>query len=294
MDVPAGGHHCQRIAGGKEEAWEEAALIEPRGMMGRAPKSIRALCTGRDDWAVLASIGMLVVMIGSVAHEVIGHGLGCALDGGTITLVTFLVFRCDGASWLADGGGPIGAFAVGCFALLIAHVSRTGSGLLRLSSFTVASVLLFWVFAQMVREAFDGSDDWGHVARDLHWPSEWHLFVAVIGVIGYVLTLRLMRQLAVSIVDGQPPRLIIPYLAAALSAPLLGALWHGGATASALDGFLTFAIAPFGHLMLLTSIDRKRAPEGAISRNHAFVGVALITFVLFAVLIAPGLGRLSL
>lgn len=262
-------------------------------MMSRAPKRIRALCTGRDDWATLISIGMLVVVIGSVAHEVIGHGLGCALDGGTITLVTFLVFRCDGASWLADGGGPIGAFAVGCLALLVTRAIRTRSALFRLSSFTVASVLLFWVFAQMVREAFDGSDDWGHVARDFHWPSEWHLFVAVAGVLGYVLTLRLMRRIAASIVDGQPPRLIIPYLGAALSAPLLGALWHGGAAASALDGFLTFAIAPFGHLLLLTPIDHEHSPAGVISRDHAFVCVALITFVLFAAFVAPGLGRLS-
>jgi hypothetical protein len=294
MDIPAGHHHRQQIAGAQKEAREEATLSGPRRLMGRIPMRIETLCTGHDDWAMLTAIGMLVVVIGSVAHEVIGHGLGCALDGGTITLVTFLVFRCDGASWLADGGGPIGAFAVGSLALLVTRASRTRSGLLRLSSFTVASVLLFWVFAQMVREAFDGSDDWGHVARDLHWPSEWHLFVAVIGILGYLLTLRVMRQLAVSIVDGQPPRLFIPYLCAALSAPFLGALWHGGAAASALDGFLTFAIAPFGHLLLLTSIDRKRSPTGVISRNHAFVGVALITFVLFAVLIAPGLGRLSL
>lgn len=247
----------------------------------------------QDDWAVLTMLGALVAIVGSVAHEVIGHGLGCALDRGTITLVTFLVFRCDGAGWLADGGGPIGALVIGWLALFALRRVRGRAPLLQLSLFTVASILLFWFFAQMVREAFDGSDDWGHVAGDLSWPSEWHMVAATVGVLGYWLTLRGMRRAAVPVIDGQPKRLFVPYIAAALSATLLGALWHGGALASAVDGLLTFAVAPFGHLLLLFFMERNDAAGEPIRRSYAFIGTTLAIVVLFAAVVAPGLGRLS-
>ncbi len=247
----------------------------------------------RDDWVVLAMLGTLVTIVGSVAHEAIGHGLGCALDGGTVTLLTFLVFRCDGAGWVADGGGPVGALIVGGLALVSLNRSRAKNPLYRLALFTVASMLLFWFFAQMVKEAFDGSDDWGHVARDLSWASQWHMVAATVGISGYWLTLRFLRHAAVSVIDGRRLRLIVPYLGAALTAPLLGALWHGGVLASAVDGLMTFAVAPFGHLLLLFFIKRNDVVGELIRRSHAFIGTTLVLLVLFAAVVAPGLGRLS-
>jgi hypothetical protein len=71
-----------------------------------------------DDVPTLVAIGAAVALVASLAHEVLGHGLGCAFDGGTITLITFFVFRCDGGGVLADGGGPVGAFVVALACLL--------------------------------------------------------------------------------------------------------------------------------------------------------------------------------
>ena len=248
----------------------------------------------RDDWVVLAMLGTLVAIVGSVAHEAIGHGLGCALDGGTVTLLTFLVFRCDGAGWVADGGGPAGALIVGCLALILLQRSRPTNALCKLLLFTVASMLLFWFFAQMVKEAFDGSDDWGHVARDLSWPSQWHMVAAIVGALGYWMTFRVLRHAAVSVIDGRRLRLVVPYLGAALCAPILGALWHGGVLASAVDGLMTFAVAPFGHLLLLFFIERNDGGVGElIRRSRAFIGTTLVIVVFFAAVVAPGLGRLS-
>ncbi len=246
-----------------------------------------------DDWLVMTVLGALVAIIGSVAHEMIGHGLGCALDGGTITLLTFLVFRCDGATWIADGGGPIGALLVGCLAVLFVFRRPSRDPLVRLALFTIASMLLFWFFAQMVAEAFDGSDDWGHVARDLDWPKKWHVMAATLGIVGYWLTFQVMRRAAASVIEGRRMRLIVPYLGAALSAPALAALWHGGALASAMDGFMTFAVAPFGHVMLLFSVQQNDVTSRPIRRSYAFIGVALVIVALFATVVAPGLGRLS-
>jgi hypothetical protein len=247
----------------------------------------------QDDWVTLATVGALVTVVGSVAHEIMGHGLGCALDGGTITLVTFLVFRCDGAGWAADGGGPVGALLIGCLGLLFLHRSGARSPLFRLVLFTAASMLLFWFFAQMVEEAIDGRDDWGHVARDLHWSKAWHLAAAAVGVAGYALTLRLLKGVVGGVVQGRRTRLLVPYLGAALSAPIFGALWHGAPLASAFDGFLTFAVAPFGHLLLLSSVERKDPASEPIVRSHTFVGSTLAAIVVFAVVVAPGMGRLS-
>ena len=47
----------------------------------------------RDDVPTLIAAGALVSLVASLAHEALGHGLGCTIDGGQITLLTFLVFR---------------------------------------------------------------------------------------------------------------------------------------------------------------------------------------------------------
>ena len=273
----------------------------------------------RDDTPTLLALGAIVSITASLAHELLGHGTGCAIDGGRITLLTFLVFRCAGAGVLADGGGPVGAFAVGCAALLVLRTARPRSALLALFLFALGVPTLLWVWAQMIKEGLDGSDDWGHVAADVGWAAGWHATAIVIGAIGYAATLRIARGMSGPVADGRPLRLLIPYLAATVSAVVLGALWHGDRAASALDGLLSFGVAPAGYLLLVRQVARESATSGGdspaalpdsaatpgspaawdlplrgpIKRDVPWLVSAAVLWLAFALTIARGVGPLA-
>lgn len=246
-----------------------------------------------DDALTLVAIGVLVSIVASLAHEDLGHGLGCLLDGGRITLITFLVFRCAGAGAIADGGGPMGAFAIGSVALLLVWAMRPRSMVLKLFLFNLGALVLLWFWGQMIPEALARNDDWGHVASELNWPSQWQAITASIALVGYVVTVRIVGRMAGGLAGGRAARLLIPYLAATVSAILLGASWHGDRIGSALDGFLSFGVTPLGYLFVIRRIAPKSPVPGAIGRNTVFLGAAVAVWALFALTLARGIGPLS-
>lgn len=164
---------------------------------------------------------------------------------------------------------------------------------LKLFLFNLGALVLLWCWGQMIPEALARNDDWGHVASELNWPSQWQAIAVVIAVVGYVATVRLVGRMAAGLAGGRPARLLIPYLTATVSAIFLGALWHGDRVGSALDGFLSFGVAPLGYLFIIRRIAPRSPVPGAIGRNTAFLGAAAVIWVVFALTIARGIGRLS-
>ncbi len=250
--------------------------------------------TARDDVPTLIAVGAAVAICASLAHEALGHGVGCVTDGGTVTLLTFLVFRCAGAGVLADGGGPVGAFLVGCLCLIALYQLRPKPTIASLFTYALGAQLLFWVCAQMVREGLDGSDDWGHVARDLAWPVGWHAAVVAVGAVVYGATVRIAATLGAPLAQGRPARLLIPYASACLFAVAFGAMWHGDPAASALDGFLSFGVAPLGYLLAIRVASRG-VPDETLTIGRSWVWLIGVTVVacIFALTIARGVGRLA-
>jgi hypothetical protein len=248
-----------------------------------------------DDVPTLIAIGAAVAIAASLAHEAFGHGVGCLADGGTVTLLTFLVFRCAGAGVLADGGGPVGAFVVADLCLILLRRFRPSPSIASLFGYALGVQTMLWVCAQMVRDGIDGSDDWGHVASDLGWTPAWHLVVIAIGLIGYVLTIRVAAGLGVALARGRPARLLIPYGSACLFAVTFGALWHGDRAASALDGFLSFGAAPLGHLLAIRAVAQATdaPPLPAIGQSRLWLWSVAIIATVFALTVAKGIGRLA-
>lgn len=259
------------------------------------PPMCRMIAPMDDDLPTLVAVGAAVAVCASLAHEALGHGLGCLADGGTVTLLTFLVFRCAGAGVLADGGGPVGAFVVAGLCLAALWRLRPRPSIASLFAYALGVQTMLWVFAQLVREGIDGSDDWGHVARDLGWGAGWHAVAIALGAIGYGVAIRIATALGRPLAGGRPARLLVPCLATCAVAVALGALWHGAAVASAWDGLLSFGIAPLGYLLAIRAVARAPiAPgDGALRRSPAWLsGVAIIGLV-FALTIARGVGRLA-
>jgi hypothetical protein len=251
--------------------------------------------SAKDDIPTLIAVGALVAICASLSHEVFGHGVGCLADGGAVTLLTFLVFRCEGAGVLTDAGGPIGAFLVASLCLISLRQLKPKPSVASLFVYALGIQMMLWVFAQMVRECIDGSDDWGHAARALGWPPAWHLAAIAIGLIGYGATIRIAVTLGTPLACGRPARLLVPYASTCMFAVVFGALWPGDRAASALDGFLSFGVAPSGYLLAISVIARARTTpdSAAIGRSSMWLLVISAIGCIFALTIAQGVGRLA-
>lgn len=250
--------------------------------------------TTSDDVPTLVAVGAAVAICASLAHEALGHGVGCIADGGRVTLLTFIVFRCAGAGVMTDGGGPVGAFLVAVVCLIALYRLTPKPTIMRLLTYALGVQMMFWVFAGMVRQGFDGSDDWGQVARHLGWPTQWHAVLIAIGVIGYGATIRIATSLGAPLAQGRPSRLLIPFASTCLFAVAFGAMWQGDPVASALDGFLSFGIAPLGYLLAIRVASRRDSlGETGISRSRSWLVAVTVISCIFALTIARGIGQLA-
>lgn len=252
-----------------------------------------------DSLIALVMVGAAAALAGSLAHEVFGHVAASLLSGGRVTLLTFLVFRCDHCGAIASAGGPIGAFTFGAAALGLVYFLRPKTSAFHLFLIVFGAIALFWTFGQLIREAIDLSDDWGYVARALAWPSWWRAVAILSGLIGYWTSLRIIMILARPVGAGRAHRIVIPYIFAGIFAILLASLWSGDRVASALDAFQTFLIAPFGLLLVARTIARDKNsnnppfPTGTIRCSWVCMIAITLAIFIYALTIARGVGPLS-
>jgi hypothetical protein len=95
------------------------------------------------DLATVIAVGVLAATLVAVCHETLGHGLGCIVVGGRITLLTSIYFRCLGATALTDAAGPLGNFVGGIAAFALLSL-RTSGQTTRLLLILFGAFNLFW------------------------------------------------------------------------------------------------------------------------------------------------------
>jgi hypothetical protein len=81
--------------------------------------SIEASGTLAADPMTVVAVGVLASTLAAVCHETLGHGIGCILDGGRITLLTSIYFRCTGSTALTPAAGPLGNLLAGMAAFAL-------------------------------------------------------------------------------------------------------------------------------------------------------------------------------
>jgi hypothetical protein len=249
--------------------------------------------TARDDLATLTALGVLAATVAAFAHEWVGHGGMCLARGGEITLLTSVIFRCQGGGAVTDLAGPLGGLACGLAAFALIKLERSAS--FRLFLLTTGAIALFWYFGQLAESAVIGAGDWGFAAKALDWPAFWRPVAVVLGVGGYLLTVALATREARVLAggDGAARRLLVPYLAAAASAVIAGALWDNDRAGSTWEGLLAVGIAPLGYLWAVRFALRTPGGEAVIPRSWPWIVVAAALFLAFCLTAGLGLGRLA-
>ena len=146
-----------------------------------------------DDLATVIVCGVLSATLAEILHETIGHGLGCYADGGSVTLLTSIWFRCRGASTLTDAGGPMASLVGGSIGLALLR-RRFVSGGLCLTVMLFTAFSLFWFSGQLIFHAITNQDDWAIIARRLLWPTWWRPVSIAFGAACYCGTIWLLQS----------------------------------------------------------------------------------------------------
>jgi hypothetical protein len=253
------------------------------------------LSTGRsrnpdiDNPLTLTALGVLAATLAAVAHEAVGHGGACLASGAQVVRLTALFFRCSVGSDLTDVAGPVGSLACGAAAAVLLRWGWAWGVTARVFLLTLSAITLFWFFGQLARDAAFGTDDWAFASLGVR---RWTL--VVIGVLGYIATLRLCVGAARAIGGGWR-RFLIPYAAAAGSAVIAGLLWRGHVQRAALEGLLTLGLAPVGYLWALRAALRRPAniePE-VVRGDGPWIAAAIVVYTAFLLTMARGLGPLA-
>ena len=240
------------------------------------------------DPLTVVSIAVLAATLAAVCHETLGHGAACLANGGRITLLTSIEFRCDGGSALVDFAGPLGNLAAGGIAAAWLSLLRGGQGT-RFFLTIFATYNLLWFFGQLIHDAASGAGDIAFAARQAEMAPIWPAVAVVIGIAGYGAAMRWAgREFRNQVVTK---RIIRTGYAAALVSALVAALaWLAEPLAGAGQALLTFALAPIG--LLAMGVPTSAGRHGP-DRSWRWIAGAVLFFAIFVAVQGHGIGSLA-
>jgi hypothetical protein len=246
-----------------------------------------------QDVATLSAIGVLAAMAAALAHEAVGHGGACLLEGGEITLLSVIWFRCFGGSAVTDLAGPLGSLMAGLGGLALAAWTPRAAVRARLFGMVLSSFALFWFSAQLVSDAIFRTEDWGSAALRAQWPPEWRGLAAGAGMAAYLATMYFMSRLAMQIGRGAGGRrrFLIPYVAGA--AALIACASFRFEDGSTLETAKAVALAPLGYAWAVLRPSLVQGSDLGLARSWAWIVTGVAGLLAYGSVFGPGVGRLA-
>jgi hypothetical protein len=247
----------------------------------------------KDDVPTLLAAGVLAATLAAVIHESVGHGVGCLMDGGAITVLTSIWFRCRGAGSLTVAAGPAASLVAGFSCLLLSRRWRPNGGM-QLAIMLSAAFNLFWFAGQLIFHAITNGDTWAVMARMRHWPQWWRPVSLGIGVACYIASCLAIIDSQRTIGQLSRRAILFGYISGAFSAVLAGLLWAPMPIRSALEGLLALGAAPAGLLAISAAIQRDpNQRRMVVVRSTMMIAFSISVYVVFLATQARGIGPLA-
>ncbi|WP_109809161.1 hypothetical protein [Sphingosinithalassobacter portus] len=240
----------------------------------------------RDDALTLGAVAAGAACVAAFAHESVGHGATCLIEGGRITLLTTTFFGCDGGGVATLLAGPLICLATGLLALAIQRRLMSAAG--RYFCAMLAAFSLCWFAAGFVYAPIAGHGDHAAIADMLGAPDIWRVASLIAGIILYgvfqPLMVRGFRRIAAR--DDAPGylarRVAIGHVAGALALALAGLGFQASPILAALQGFLAIGLAAVPMWLALASVARSRQRLGAaVPRNWTWIASMSAIWAIF-------------
>lgn len=246
--------------------------------------------TTKNDLLTVAALAVLAACVVTVAHEALGHGSACLINGGHITLLSSALFRCSLRSLWIDPAGPAMDLAVGTAALIAGRFVAAPAA--RLFCLLVMTLSYGWESGYAFHAMLTQDGDLYFAARDLFGAPSlwWRIAGGAAGIACYLVNVRLTAAALSRLWPqaAQARRVARVAGLAAIAAAGLAALAYAGPGWRDLhDAVLEVAS---GAVPLLI-IPRRAAPAGQgviLKRSRAVIVVAIGVFALFTAVLGHG------
>ncbi len=251
------------------------------------------MTTQRVDWLTIVGLGMLMMPLMTMWHEIGGHAVFCVAQGGRASEIGAFYVQCDGLSGIAD-------ILVACAGVLVnAILCILAWALWRRARGDLPRLVLWllWVSQGFVAAGYfcfsgvSGVGDLGTAAggslANMPFPLAWRIGETAFGILAYILLVRAaIRGLTAMLGTGpatRTARLRIGYgfyATAGASAVLVGLLNPVGIFIT----IMSAAASSFGGLAGFNSI-ANAVPRGDAPRDFV-IERSWILFVLGAIVLA--------
>lgn len=261
----------------------------------------------RVDCLTIGGLGLLLMPLLTMWHEIGGHAAVCALQGGHVKTLGAFYVVCGGLSKWGDIGVAVAGVFVNVIAAIAAYllwrraVSSKASDLLRITLWLVWVSEAFVASGYLLFSGLSGLGDLGFSAGGglsylgLTWPAR--MIEIAIGLGSYILLVRLAK-LTLNMMIGSGPearqvRRVIAhgyYLSFGAGAILVGILNPVGFVITAMSA----AASSFGGLAGFISVGLAAEPHGKaeailIERNIVVIAAGVAVSIAFALILGPSL-----
>jgi hypothetical protein len=255
-----------------------------------------------DPWTI-GGLGLLLMPLLTMWHEIGGHAAVCAVQGGHVMTLGAFYVECDGLPGMGNVlVAGAGVFVNAVLAIVTYSLWRRAAG----DPMRIA-LWLIWVSEAFVASGyflFSGVTGYGDLGigkggslsgLGLAWPVQ--LIEIAIGLVSYILIVRVaIRTMNMMIGSGPETRGVrrriahVYYASAGAAAVLVGLLNPVGIVIT----IMSAAASSFGGLAGFISIGYAVGQDGrakpiVIARNNAIIAAGATVLIAFALVLGPSL-----
>lgn len=261
----------------------------------------------RVDCLTIGGVGLLLMPLLTMWHEIGGHAAVCTLQGGNVKTLGAFYVTCGGLSeWGDTSVAGAGVFvnvvaAIAAYLLWRRAVSSKANDLLRITLWLVWVSEAFLASGYLLFSGLSGLGDLGFSAGGglhdlgLTWPAR--MIEIAIGLGSYILLVRAAKRTLTMMIGSGPEarhvRRVIAhgyYLSFGAAAILVGILNPVGIVVTVMSA----AASSFGGLAGFISVGLAAEAQGKakailIERNIVVIAAGVAVSIAFALILGPSL-----
>jgi len=129
-----------------------------------------------------------------IAHEGLGHGGACLLEGGRLLVLSTTYADCSLSTRFIDGAGPTAGIIVALLAWLWVRLVPPRRFAARAFLVCLYAFAIFWNVGYMLKSGLFDAGDWASVIRGLQPTLFWHASLVAAGIVFYALAMRFLAH----------------------------------------------------------------------------------------------------
>jgi hypothetical protein len=254
--------------------------------------------TQKDHIATLVAISAIALMLSTMLHEGIGHGLLALLTGATSGTLSTVAWSSDFDSRLVAAGGTLVNLLAGLIFWLALRAERNASSSLRFFLFTGCAFNLFTGTGYFFFSGVTNFGDWAAVITGMRPYWLWRVGLVLFGMALYyaamvIVGTSLVRFLGVAISDRARFRrlTVVPYVTALVLEAVAGIRNPVGIRLVFESALAATAGANCGLLFMQHYPPKSTVPgtnAQPVGRSYAWIIVAAILSLGFILVLGPG------